>query len=56
MKKQTRNILAIAGVISTIMGIIGAIPSFLQEKYGVATAAAILIVGGLVLLAIAFND
>jgi len=56
MKKQTKNILAIAGVISTILGIVGAVPSFLQEKYGLATGAAILIVGGLILLAIAFGD
>lgn len=56
MKKQTKNILAIAGVISTVMGIIGAIPSFLNEMYGVATGSAILIVAGLVLIAIAFGD
>ena len=56
MKKQTRNILAVAGVISSIMGIISAIPSFLQERYGLAIGAAILLIGGLVLLAIAFSD
>ena len=31
MKKQKRNILVVAGVISTVMGIIGAIPSFLKQ-------------------------
>ena len=56
MRKITKNILAVAGVISTIMGIIVAIPSFLQNQFGIATASAILIVGGLVLLAIAFGD
>lgn len=56
MNKKEKNILAVAGVISTIMGIIGAVPSFLQEKYGLAIGAAILIIGGLVLLAIAFGD
>ena len=56
MKKQTKNILAVAGVISTVMGIIGAIPSFLKEMYGVAIGSAILIVVGLVLIAIAFGD
>jgi len=56
MKKQTKNILAVAGVISTVMGIIGAIPSFLRENYGAATGSAILVVVGLVLIAIAFGD
>ena len=56
MKRTTRNLLAIAGVVSTIFGIMNAIPSFLQEKYGMAIGATILIIGGLVLLAIAFGD
>ncbi len=56
MKKKTKNVLAVAGVISTVMGIIGAVPSFLQAKYGIATGSAILIVTGLILLAIAFGD
>ncbi|MEA3515270.1 MAG: hypothetical protein U9R34_07355 [Nanoarchaeota archaeon] len=56
MKKQAKNILAIAGVISTILGIVGAIPSFLKEMYGIAIVSTILIIGGLVLLAIAFGD
>jgi len=38
------------------LGIVGAVPSFLQEKYILATGAAILIVGGLIFLAIAFGD
>mgnify|MGYP001566000687 FL=1 len=56
MKKQTKNILAVAGIISTVLGIVGAVPSFLQEKYGLATGSTILIVGGLILIAIAFSD
>ena len=56
MSKTKKNILAIAGVTSTVMGIIGAIPSFLQERYGLAVGSAIFIIGGLVLLAIAFGD
>ncbi|MDO8741215.1 MAG: hypothetical protein Q7J54_06615 [Candidatus Woesearchaeota archaeon] len=56
MKKQTKNILAVAGVISTVLGIVGAIPSFLQSRFGAAIGSAILIVGGLVLLAIAFAE
>ena len=56
MNKSKKNILAVAGVISTVLGIIGFIPSFLQEKYGIATGTVILIVAGLILLAIAFGD
>ncbi len=56
MKKQRKNILAVAGVISTIRDIVSAVPSFLQAKYGTAIASVILMVGGLILLAIAFGD
>lgn len=56
MKKKEKNILAVAGVISAVMGIIGVVPSFLQNQLGLATASAFLIVVGLVLLAIAFGE
>ena len=56
MKKQTKNILAVLGVVSTVAGIIGAIPTSLQEKYGAAAVAGIFVIGGLILLAIAFSD
>ncbi len=56
VNKSKKNILAVAGVISTALGILGAIPSFLQGMYGVATGSTFLIVLGLVLLAIAFGD
>ncbi|MBI3033110.1 hypothetical protein HYY69_06555 [Candidatus Woesearchaeota archaeon] len=56
MKKTTKNILAVAGVISTVLGIVGVIPAFIEAKYGAATGATFLIVLGLVLLAIAFGD
>lgn len=56
MKKQTKNILGIAGVISTVIGVIGTIPSFLREMYGIAIGSTLLIIIGLVLLAIAFGD
>ncbi len=54
--KQTKNILGVAGIISIILGIIGAVPSFLQERYSLAIGATMLVVGGLILLAIAFGD
>ena len=53
---KRKNILAIAGVISTILGIVGAVPSFLSNSYGIAIGSAILIITGLILLAIAFGD
>ena len=56
MKKIHKNILAIAGVVSAVFGVIFAIPSTLQANYLVATISALLIVAGLVLLAIAFGD
>ncbi len=56
MKKTQKNILAVAGVISTVLGVMVAIPSFLNENVGVAIGAVILVVGGLVLIAIAFGD
>ena len=56
MKRTTKNLLAVAGVISTIIGITGAIPSFLKEMYGVAISSAILIILGIILLAISFGD
>lgn len=56
MKKIHKYILAVAGVISTVLGIVAAVPSFLQANYIIATGSFILIVAGLVMLAIAFGD
>ncbi len=56
MNATKRNLLAVAGVISTVLGITGAIPSFLQEKYAFAVVSTIFMVGGIILLAIAFGD
>jgi len=56
MNKSKKNILAVAGVISTVLGIIGLVPSIFQEKYIFATSTVILVVAGLVMLAIAFGD
>ena len=56
MVKKTKNILAVAGVISSVLGILVAIPTLLQANYVAATIAGILVVGGLVILAIAFGD
>jgi len=56
MKQTKKNLLGLAGLISTMLGIVGAVPSVLQDKYVFATGSALLMVFGLVLLAIAFGD
>ncbi len=56
MKQTQKNLLAVAGVISSVLGIMGAIPSFLQEKYTIASVFTVLVVGGIILLALAFGD
>ena len=56
MNTRTKNLLAVAGVISTVVGVVWSIPSFLKEMYLLAIASTFLLIGGLVLLAIAFGD
>lgn len=56
MRQTTKNLLGIAGVISTIMGIVITVPAFLGANYLTAILATFLIVAGLVMLAIAFGD
>lgn len=57
MPKQTqKNLLAVAGVIATVLGVIGAIPSLFKEQYILATVSVIFVIGGIILLAIAFGD
>ncbi|MBS3099024.1 hypothetical protein J4462_02325 [Candidatus Pacearchaeota archaeon] len=56
MKKNTKNIFALIGVIGTVLGIVSAIPFFLNKIYNLAIISVILIIIGLVLLAFAFGD
>lgn len=56
MKQRKKNLLAVAGVISTIIGIVVAIPAFLKGNYLAGIFATVLIVGGIILLAISFGD
>ena len=56
MKKETKNIVAVLGVISTVVGVIGAVPSFLGENYALGLGFSVVVVIGLVLLAISFGD
>ena len=56
MAKKKNYILSVAGIIGTITGITIAIPSFLNNRILLGVVSVLLIVGGLVLLAIAFGD
>jgi uncharacterized membrane protein HdeD (DUF308 family) len=56
MKKRTKNVVSVIGVILLVLGITTSIPLFLQKSYlGMITGLASVIVG-LILLAIAFGD
>ncbi|HIH31906.1 TPA: hypothetical protein HA235_04310 [Candidatus Woesearchaeota archaeon] len=56
MKKTKKNLLALAGVVSAVVGAVLVYPSFSKEIYWLATASILLLVLGLVLLAFAFGD
>ncbi len=56
MKKTTRYILAVAGVIAAAVGIMLSVPAFLGNQIGGGIAAVFLAVLGLVLLAISFGE
>ncbi len=56
MKHRTKNLIALTGVIFSVVGIIISIPSFIKEQYVTAIISVIMVVLGLVLLAIAFGE
>ncbi len=56
MKQTKKNLILLAGIVSTVLGVVWSIPSFLKGLYGVAIGASLLLVFGLVLIAIAFGD
>ena len=56
MKKANKNLLSVGGIIAIVLGLLGAIPSFLTSKFGLATGASILVIAGIIMLAIAFED
>ncbi len=51
-----KNIKIVIGVICTILGLAGAVPSFLTSQYGVATGGSILVVIGVIFFALGFED
>jgi hypothetical protein len=56
MKRKAKNLLAVAGIIATVVGIMGAIPSLLHNNVIVAIVSIISVIGGIILLAISFGD
>ena len=53
---REKYILLVAGVTSSIFGIMYSIPAILQDRVGIATIGTLMLVTGLVLIAIAFGE
>ncbi|HLC86467.1 MAG TPA: hypothetical protein VJG30_04235 [Candidatus Nanoarchaeia archaeon] len=56
MKRSAKNILLAAGVLSSILGITFAIPSFIKEIYSVAIISTIFIIGGMIIIAFSLGE
>lgn len=56
MKKKNKKITGVVGVISLIIGVTGAIPSFLNVNYFGLSASAFFVILGVILIAIGFGD
>ncbi len=56
MNKRRQYILLLAGIMSTIFGAVYSIPAFLQNKLTLGIITTLLIIGGLVLIALAFGE
>lgn len=56
MNSKSKKILGIAGVISTVLGALFTFPLFLKENYLLSGFAAIFIIAGIIMIAIAFGD
>lgn len=56
MRKTARNLIAVGGVLCSVVGLIWTIPLFLNENYIFGFGTSLLIIIGIVLLAIAFGD
>ncbi|HIH26054.1 hypothetical protein J4476_04025 [Candidatus Woesearchaeota archaeon] len=56
MVSKKKSLLLLAGVFSTVAGIMFMIPSFLKASYYIAAFSTVLVVAGLILIAIAFGD
>ncbi len=56
MRHRIKNMLAIAGIVGVVFGIVGIIPGFLKENYLLAIASTLIVMAGLISLAISFGD
>ncbi|MEK6955831.1 MAG: hypothetical protein AABW52_04180 [Nanoarchaeota archaeon] len=56
MKRSAKNILLAAGIMSSILGITFAGPSFIKEIYWVAVFSTIFIIGGMIIIAYSIGD
>lgn len=56
MKRRTKYILGVAGVIGSLLGVTITIPAYFQNLYTHAIIGSILLVAGLVILAISFGE
>lgn len=56
MNKTKKNLLSLAGVISTVLGITVMVPTLGQANYALAIVGGMLVIGGLILLAIGFGE
>lgn len=56
MNNKSKKLLGIAGVISTVLGVLFTFPLYLKENYLLSGFAALFIIGGIIMIAIAFGD
>ncbi|MBI5797489.1 hypothetical protein HZA98_01135 [Candidatus Woesearchaeota archaeon] len=56
MKQRTKYLLAVAGFTGALLGTIITVVMLGQEKYGIATAGAAILMAGILLLAFSFED
>jgi len=56
MKKRTKNVISVIGVILLVLGITTSIPLFLQKNYLGMIISLISVIIGVILLAISFGE
>jgi len=56
MKQTKRIVIGMAGVISSVLGMLLLVPAMLKNQYFLASISGIMVVGGLILIAIALGD
>ncbi|MDD9954225.1 MAG: hypothetical protein OXR66_07885 [Candidatus Woesearchaeota archaeon] len=56
MKLVQKKLIGVAGTISTVLGAMFMFPGFMQERFVLAGFASVLVIGGIVMLSIAFGE